>query len=134
MVGAVPTVIPPGIDRDNEWFWDGVADGRLLLQRCRSCGLLRRPGVPMCGACHGVESDTQEASGRGAIHSWIVSHHPNDTDAEPRIVALVELEEGLRLVSNLVDADPAHVANDAPVELCFRTYGDVVLPQFRLIG
>lgn len=129
----MPAVIPPGIDRDNEWFWAGVAEGRLLLQRCASCGLLRRHGVPMCGACHSVTSDTQEASGRGTVHSWIVSHHPTEPDAEPRIVVLVELEEGLRLVSNLVDAEAGEVANDAPVEVCFRTYGDVTLPQFRLV-
>ena len=129
----MPTVIPPGIDRDNEWFWAGVAEGRLLLQRCAGCGLLRRHGVPMCGACHAVVSDTQVASGRGTVHSWIVSHHPTEPDGEPRIVVLVELEEGLRLVSNLVDATPGEVENDAPVELCMRTYGDVTLPQFRLV-
>jgi uncharacterized OB-fold protein len=129
----VPTVIPPTIDRDNDWFWAGVASGKLLLERCAACHLLRRHGVPMCGACHSVEVETQEASGRGTIHSWIVSKHPTEPDGDDRIVVLVELEEGIRLVSNLVGAAPGEVENEQPVEVCFETYGDVTLPQFRLV-
>jgi uncharacterized OB-fold protein len=129
----VPAVIPPTVDRGNDWFWEGVADRKLLLQRCAGCGLLRRHGSPMCGSCHSVQSDTQESTGRGTIHSWIVSKHPTEPDADDRIVVLVELEEGIRLVSNLVGADPVEVTNEAPVELCFETYGDVTLPQFRLV-
>jgi uncharacterized OB-fold protein len=129
----VPAVIPPAVDRDNDWFWEGVAERTLLLQRCAGCGLLRRPGVPMCGSCHSVDSDTQPATGRGTIHTWIVSKHPTEPDADDRIVVLVELEEGIRLVSNLVGAAPDEVDNDLPVELCFETYGDVTLPQFRLV-
>ena len=129
----MPTVIPPTVDRGNEWFWRGVAEEKLLLERCAGCGLLRRHGVPMCGACHSVEVDTQEATGRGTIHTWIVARHPNDTEGEGRIVVLVELEEGIRLVSNLVGAETSEVANGLPVELCFETYGGVKLPQFRLV-
>ena len=128
----MPAVIEPAIDHDNRWFWAGVADGKLLLPRCAGCGRLRRPGVPMCGTCHSTATETQEASGRGTVHAWILSQHPTEPDAEPRLVVLVDLEEGIRFVSNLVDADPDEVTNDAPVELCFRTYGDVTLPQFRL--
>jgi uncharacterized OB-fold protein len=129
----VPAVIPPTVDRDNDWFWAGVADGKLLIQRCAACGLVRRHGVPMCGSCHSVASDTQEATGRGTVHSWVVSTHPTAPDADDRIVVLVALEEGIRLVSNLVGATPDEVDNDLPVELCFETYGDVTLPQFRLV-
>ena len=129
----MPAVIPPTVDRGNDWFWDGVAERKLLIQRCARCGLLRRHGAPMCGSCHSVESDTQESTGRGTIHSWIVSKHPTEPDADDRIVVLVELEEGIRLVSNLVGADPGEVENEQAVELCFETYGDVTLPQFRLV-
>jgi uncharacterized OB-fold protein len=131
--GNVPAVIPPTLDRGNAWFWDGVAQRKLLLERCGGCGLLRRHGVPMCGACHSTAVETQEASGRGTIHTWIVSKHPTEADADDRIVVLVELEEGLRLVSNLVGASPDEVENEQAVELCFETYGDVTLPQFRLV-
>jgi uncharacterized OB-fold protein len=128
----VPSVIPPTVDRGNDWFWAGVAERKLLLQRCASCGLLRRHGAPMCGSCHSTDADAQEASGRGTIHSWVVSVHPSHPD-EPRIVVLVELEEGIRFVSNLVGMDAGDVEVDAPVELCFETYGDVTLPQFRVV-
>jgi uncharacterized OB-fold protein len=128
------TVVPPGVDRSNDWFWDGVAQGQLLVQRCRACGALRTPIAPMCGQCRSLEWDAVPVGGRGSIVSWIVSHHPTQPDAAPRIVVLVDLEEGVRVVSNVVDADPDAVANDLPVELTFRTYGDVTLPQFTLVG
>jgi uncharacterized OB-fold protein len=128
----VLAVIPPGIDRGNDWFWDGVRQGRLLIQRCASCGRLRYPNAPMCGACQSLEWDTQAATGRGCVHTWLVAHHPTRED-ESRIVVLVDLEEGVRMVSNIVDFDPAEIEQDLPLELTFRTYGDVVLPQFVVV-
>ena len=65
------------------------------------------------------------------MHSWIVSRHPTEPDDAPRIVALVDLEEGVRLVSNLQDVDPAHVENDMPVEVVFADVDGFTLPQFR---
>lgn len=126
-------MIRPGIDRGNQWFWDGVERHELLIQRCASCGTLRMPPAPMCGACQSLEWEPHPATGRGTIHSWIVSRHPTETDAVPRIVVLVDLEEGVRVVSNVVDAEPAEVDNELPVELTFATYDDVTLPQFRLV-
>jgi uncharacterized OB-fold protein len=128
----VQAVIPPGIDRSNDWFWDGVRQGRLLIQRCASCGTLRYPNAPMCGVCQSLEWDTQEATGRGTVLTWIVAHHPTRED-EIRVVVLVDLEEGVRMVSNIVDFDPAEVEQGLPLELTFRTYGDVVLPQFTVV-
>ena len=125
-------VIPPGIDRSNDWFWDGVRQGRLLIQRCASCGTLRYPNAPMCGVCQSLEWDTQEATGRGTVLTWIVAHHPTRED-ESRAVVLVDLEEGVRMVSNIVDFDPAEVEQGLQLELTFRTYGDVVLPQFTVV-
>ena len=81
-----------------------------------------------------MEWETQESAGRGIVHSWILSHHPTEPDAEPRIVVLVELEEGPRLVSNLCDIDAADVRNEMPVEVCFRELDGVLLPQFRPVG
>jgi uncharacterized OB-fold protein len=130
----MPNVIPPSVETDDEYFWDGVQRDELLLQKCSDCGTLRHPPVPMCGDCHSVQWHTHPAAGSGRVHSWIVSKHPTLPDDDPRIVILVELDEGLRVVSNLVDVDPADVRNEMPVELCFRTYGDTKLPQFRPAG
>ena len=130
----MPRVIPPTVEHDDRYFWDGVQRHELLLQRCARCHTLRHPPVPMCGSCHSLEWDTQPAVGRGTVHSWIVSHHPTEPDAEPRIVILVELEEGPRVVSNLLDVEVADVHNEMPVELCFAEIDGVLLPQFRPVA
>lgn len=126
----MPPVIPPVPDRTDEYFWNGVQQGQLLLQRCTSCHVLRLPPVPMCGNCHATAWDTVAASGHGHVYSWILSHHPSEPDATPRIVVLVQLDEGPRIVSNLCDIDVADVHNDMPVQLCFREVDGVMLPQF----
>jgi uncharacterized OB-fold protein len=124
-------VIPPTPDRDDQYFWDGVAQHQLLLQRCARCHTLRHPPAPMCGHCHALEWDTQESLGKGTIHSWIVSRHPNDRDGEHRIVVLVELDEGVRVVGNLIDLPMEQVQNEMDVEVCFVEVDGVLLPQFR---
>jgi uncharacterized protein len=131
----VPRVIPPNVEDDDRFFWDGVARGELLAQRCDGCGTRRHPPLPMCGTCGSLEWTAEPLSGRGTVFSWIVSRHPSEPTAEPRIVAVVALEEdGLRMVSNLVDVDPATVADELAVELCFRDHDGTVLPQFRPAG
>lgn len=127
----------PVIARDDRYFWDAVAERRLLIQRCAVCGTLRHPPAPMCGNCGSLEWDTREASGRGRVLTWILSHHPNVQDAPPRVVVLVELDEGVRLVSNLVDVpndDPYAEYDDMRVEVDYREYDGVLLPVFRPVG
>lgn len=131
----MPSVIPPIAGPHDAYFWDGVRDRTLLLRRCTGCGELQHPPTPMCGNCHSLEWETQKATGRGVVYSWIVSKHPTLPDEEPRIVALVELDEGVRLVSNLVGIDAAEVRNNMTVEVSFVDYGDdVVLPQFAPVA
>jgi len=129
----VPQIIPPTPDPDDQYFWDGVEREVLLLQRCAECSVVRQPPSPMCPHCHSLNWDTQEASGRGEVHSWIVSHHPSQADTSPRIVALIELEEGVRLVSNLQEIEADKVRNDMAVELMFMDFDGIKLPQFRPI-
>jgi uncharacterized OB-fold protein len=112
-------------------FWEGVNEDRLVLTRCALCGELQHPPTPMCPACGSLEWIGADSRGRGTVLSWIVSHHPSAPDDRARIVALVELEEGARLVSNLVDLEVADVANDMKVEVVFRDVDGVRLPQFR---
>jgi uncharacterized OB-fold protein len=116
-------VIPPVPNRDDQYFWDGVADGRLLLQRCGDCKVLRHPPQPMCAACGSLVQETVGATGRGTVFTWLLS--------DDRIATIVELEEGVRLVSNLVDVDRADVRIGMPVELTFVELDGVALPQFR---
>ncbi len=128
----MPRVAPPVTDDDNRFFWDGVRDGRLLIQRCVGCGELRHPPGPMCPRCLSLEWDTVESSGRGTIYTWVVSHHPTEPDDAARVVVLVDLDEGVRLVANLTGVAWPDVQNDAPVELFFADVDGVALPQFRL--
>jgi uncharacterized OB-fold protein len=127
-------VIPPSLDPDDRYFWAGVEEHRLLIQRCAQCATLRHPPVPMCGVCHSTQWTTQDAAGTGTVHSWIVSVHPAAPTEPGRIVVLVELTEGVRVVANLVDCPVNDVRNEMAVELCFREYEGVTLPQFRPAG
>ena len=85
----------------------------------------------MCSECHSVEWDTQESSGHGQVYTWIVSHHPTKPDAEPRVVVLVELDDGIRFVSNLLDVQADTVRNGMEVVVSIEEVDGVVLPQFR---
>jgi uncharacterized OB-fold protein len=127
----MPHVVPPVPSRDEEFFWRGVAEGKLLIARCAGCSRLQHPPSPMCPVCGSTEWDAVESAGRGTLYSWIVSHNPTQLDDAPRIVALVDLDEGTRLVTNLVDVDPSAVSNDMAVTVTFRELDGVKLPQFR---
>ena len=117
---------------DDAFFWDGAAEGRLVIQRCADCGTLRHPPAPMCGTCGSFAWDVAEASGRGRIVSWMYSLHPNRPDDDARVVILVQLEEGTRLVSNLVDAPHGGPYDDLPVMVEFRDDRGTPTPYFRI--
>jgi uncharacterized OB-fold protein len=117
---------------DSQFFWDGVEDGRLLIQRCTVCGALRHPPRPMCPHCQSVTWEALESSGRGTVYSFVMPRHPRfpffDDDY---IVALIELEEGTRLVSNLVDMAPEDARIGMAVTVRFDEFdGGLVLPVF----
>jgi uncharacterized OB-fold protein len=119
---------------DQDFFWEGVDRGKLLFQRCAGCGAVRQPLGPMCPKCQSLEWEPQEAAGKGVIRAWIVSKHPTRPDANPRLVVLVELDDGPRLVSNLIEAHPEDVRLGMPVEVVFEDVDGVFLHQFRLAG
>ncbi len=125
--------LAPAISPDTEFFWFGLKENKLLIQRCGGCGALRHPPRPMCPNCRSLDWDPIESSGRGTVYSYVMPHHPRFPFFDyPYIVVLVELEEGVRLVSNLYDIDPADVTAGMPVEVFYRTFdGDLVLHQFR---
>ena len=125
--------IKPPMGPDNGWWWDRVAEGRLPLQRCSGCQRLRHPPRPMCDACGSPEWDFRVASGRGTIHSFTVMHHPRFPGYEfPLVAALVDLEEGERIVSNLVDCAPGDVRIGMRVEaFVHRDEDGFALPLFR---
>jgi uncharacterized OB-fold protein len=132
----VSSRLAPAVTHDTRFFWDGVTEGRLLIQRCVGCGALRHPPRPMCPRCNSVEWDTITASGRGEVFRFVMPQHPPYPWFEyPYIVVLVDLEEGVRLVSNLCGIAPEAVSIGMPVEVFYEKFDDgVVLPQFRPVG
>ncbi|MFD8814497.1 bifunctional MaoC family dehydratase N-terminal/OB-fold nucleic acid binding domain-containing protein [Streptomyces sp. NPDC059627] len=126
----------PVVNRDNAGFWEGVAEERLLIQRCADCGTLRHPWLPGCNACGSLDWDTVESCGEGTVWSYVVMHHPPfPAFAPPYAVGLIELAEGVRMVSSVVGVPYDKVRIGLPVRVEFRRYEDeagaLTLPVFR---
>jgi uncharacterized OB-fold protein len=118
--------------RDQDFFWDGIDRGVLLAQKCGGCGQLRHPPQPGCGQCGCDEWSEAALSGEGTILAFIESVHPTRRDEDSRCVCLVELPEGLRMISSLLD--PENVANGAPVKFEIAEYDGQLLPLVRTVG
>ena len=131
---TMPRPRPP-TTRDTQWWFDALQDGTLLIQRCADCGRLRHPPGPTCPHCHSFEWDTVEASGRGTVYSYVVVHHPQTPMFEyPLPVVLVELEEGVRLVSNVIGCEPDQIEIGMAVQAELVAFDDeLTLPQFRRV-
>ncbi len=111
----------PALTHDNRFFWEGIAAGELRIQRCTGCGALRHPPGPSCPKCRSLDWDRVVASGRGRVYSWVVAHHPPIPPfSYPNPIVLVELEEGTRVVANLLGVDPAAIRADLPVRAVFE--------------
>jgi uncharacterized OB-fold protein/acyl dehydratase len=135
-VRARPRRPRPALTQDNAFFFEGARQGKLLIQRCAVCRRLRHPPRPMCPYCRSLEWDTLASAGRGTVYSYVVNHHPQVGAFDyPLPVALVELEEGTRLVSNLVAVEVADVRVGMPVEVEFVAFDEeLTLPVFRPAG
>ena len=123
----------PVIGHDNKWWWDRINEGELPIQRCKECGTLRHPPRPMCWKCQSLEWDHVVASGKGTVYSYVVVHRPPFPGYEyPLVVAVVDLEEGTRIVSNLVGIGPQDVKIGMPVNLSIEAVDEELnLPLFR---
>ncbi len=124
--------IKPPQGQDNSWWWTMANEGKLGIQRCLGCQTLRHPPRPMCGDCHSLEWDAVEASGKGAICSFTILHHPQFPGFDyPLIIILVDLEEGTRVTSQLLECDPADVEFGMAVEMQMHEDPDgFKLPMF----
>ncbi len=127
--------LQPVPDERSKPFFDGAAAGRLMLQHCSSCETWHYPVRTRCWACGGTRIEWREASGRGVLytHGWLRRvYHPDHEARVPICLALVDLDEGVRMSANLVDAEPASVRAGMAVEVTFLPVGDgVPVPVFR---
>ncbi len=136
MSAPPPSRPAPTPSRDSAFFWAGVARGELLGQRCSGCGRLRHPPRPVCPHCRSLNWEAVPLSGRGAVHAWIKPVHPPlPMFDEGFLVALIDLDEGIRLLSNLCQVDAADVEIGMPVEVFFVPTADGgAVHQFRPIA
>lgn len=125
---AQPTIYP-----ETQFYWDGARAGKLLLNSCRPCRKAFFPPRPFCPDCGARDVEVIEASGKGSLYSYVISHLPAPGYEPPFIVAVILLDEGVRMVTNLVDCppEPGAIDLDMAVEVTFETRGDLAIPQFR---
>jgi uncharacterized protein len=125
-----PFVLP-----DNEFWFAAAREHRLVIQACDDCGRLRHPPSPVCPHCLCPGWHEVAASGRGTVHSYVITHHPRAPGFEyPLAVILADLEEGTRLVADFA-GDPGSVQIGMPVEVeWLRLDDEFTLPRFRAAG
>jgi uncharacterized OB-fold protein/acyl dehydratase len=118
---------------DNGWWWEAVDRGELLIQKCSECGRLRHPPRPMCPSCQSTDWKGVASKGRGTVYSYVVLRHPPIPGYDyPLPVAVIDLEEGTRIVSNVVGCKPEDVYIGMKVELSIENVDEELkLPLFR---
>lgn len=125
----------PEETEDSAPYWEGARQGELRMQKCLDCGHIRFPPSGMCPRCLSEKTEWRRLSGRGTVYSWIIVHksqHPAFNEDAPYNVVIVELEEGPRLHSQLVECSHEGIKIGMPVSAVFEKINDkVTLPKFR---
>ena len=125
----------PQVGPDMAPFFEAAHRHELVVQRCSRCGTLRFPARTICSRCLSREAGWVPVSGRGAVFSFAVMHqaiHPGFAAEVPYAVVVIELEEGPRLLSNLVDCPIEKIRIGLPVEVVFEQAApELTLPKFR---
>ena len=122
---------------ETQHFWDGCKVGELRLQRCADCAKTYFPPRPFCPGCGSRQVVVFKASGRASLYSYVINHRPRpDMGTEPHSIAVVTLEEGPRMMTNIVGCPqtPQALQLDMPVVVTFETFGEVALPFFTPAG
>ena len=117
-------------------FWEGAKRGELRIQRCNACGRAYFYPRPFCPFCSSKDVAWFTASGRGKLYSYVINHRPayGFQDYVPYVIAVVELEEGPRMMTNIIGIDPTpeNLPVDMAVEVSFEQQDDnITLPLFR---
>lgn len=127
----------PSLNQDVSFFWEGAAKGQLLIQRCTDCDALRHPPGPGCPKCSSMKWQPAVMSGKGTIHSYVRHHHPTIPPFETgHPVLLVQLDEGPRLISELVedDAGATEIEIGMRVEARFDEVEEgFTMPRFQIV-
>lgn len=128
-----PTRIAPIVTLDAKTFWEAADREEFIGQKCGDCDKFVFPPRPMCPHCHSLNRQDVQLSGKGTVHSWTIPRHPHPFGfKESPIVAVIQLAEGTRMVSNLVGVGYDEVKQDMEVEVAFEpTMNNHKVPVFR---
>ena len=108
-------------NRDSQFFWDGTAAGELRIQVCNACGAKRFPPGPACQTCDAYDRGYDVAAGTGTVFSYVVHRHPPVPGKElPIVIALIDLDEGVRMVGEVVDVADDEIEIGMPLRVDFR--------------
>lgn len=124
----------PEATPETQHFWDGTKRGELLLQKCDDCTNVYFPPRPFCPSCASKRVSVLQASGRGRLFSYVINHRQHPSFDGPYAIAVVELEEGPRLMTNIVECPqtPEALVLDMPVEVTFESVNDAIsVPLFK---
>jgi uncharacterized protein len=128
-------LVVPKPDVLTQPYWDGAREGKLLLQTCRQCGHVWHPPLPICPECHANNYEWRPSAGSGTVYSCTIVHHVAHVASQgrtPYLVALVTLDEGPRLVANILNCAMDDVRIGMPVVLTFQDIlPGITLPQFE---
>ncbi len=128
----VPTPTP-----ETEHFWDGTRLGELRLQKCNECDQVYFPPRPFCPSCASKKVSIFAASGKASLYSYVINYRPHPAFDGPYSIAVVQLEEGPRMMSNIINTDqtPEALVLDMPLEVTFKELNDQIsLAYFQPAG
>ena len=125
----------PTIAGETKPFWDHCREEQLLVQKCDRCGEYQFYPRGICANCWSTDIQWVESSGKGTVWTFTVTHQnrsPGFAEEVPYVLALVELEEGVRMFTNIIECDPQDVKIGMPVEVTFVQANDqITLPYFK---
>jgi len=132
----LPFRVQPQLDDTNRFFWTSGEHGELRFLRCGGCGYFLHPPGPRCPVCGGPELTPEPVSGRAVVSTFTVNHQPWVGEAEPYVIAIVELveQEGLRLTTNIVGCPVDEVRIGMDVQVTFEHQPPVWFPLFEQVG
>jgi uncharacterized OB-fold protein len=122
---------------ETEHFWDGTRLGELRLQRCDDCQQVYFPPRPFCPSCASREVSVFNASGKALLYSYVINHRPHPAFDGPYSIAVVQLEEGPRMMANIINVEqtPEALILDMPVEVVFEELNEqIFMPYFQPVG
>jgi uncharacterized OB-fold protein len=127
----------PAPTPETKHFWEGTRAGELRLQRCDDCAHVYFPPRPFCPSCSGRSVSVFAASGRATLHSYVINQRPHPAFDGPYSIATVELDEGPRMMTNIVETPqtPEALQLDMALEVTYEALNDdITLPYFKPSG